>query len=61
MSGIFSRDGRPPPERQRKLAFIWKFRRDLVARWPTLTAEQREHLLSSPKLPTPQQVKDLYG
>ena len=61
MPSIFNRDGEPPPERQLKLAFIWKYRRDLVALWPTLTKDQREHLLNSPKLPTRQQATDLYG
>lgn len=61
MPSIFNTDGQPPPERQRKLAFIWQFRRDLVAQWPTLTPEQRAEILNGRTLPAPQQVTDLYG
>jgi len=41
-------------ERRRRIAFIWRFRRDLARKWFTFQPEQRERLLNSQTLPAPQ-------
>ncbi len=46
-----------PPEvekRRQRIAFIWRFRRDLARKWFTFPPEQREHLLNTLELPAPQ-------
>lgn len=56
MESIFNTG--PSAEERQRAAFIWRFRRDLVAQWPTLTPEKQERLLNSRTLPAPQPVKD---